>query len=411
MNLVILLEKYGFLIVLLYCIGWFTPNLETKLVLMDSNAMETLKEISGSNITKQVFWLTIFSFFFWRMIRNNILTKQKALYLFSIIIMCVFALTSTLWSEAPSSTLKRSIFQLIFCFTVIMSFYYAVFHRTVLNSLQMSTFLILAMTFVTIILGSAITSYGELSSFANTKNLFGQSLLAILILFLVYLNTNNVHWSKYKYSLFFLTLMLIMTVSKTSIFLFFIFLLVASLQPSLIKIITSTSFTFLFMFLIAIPAISYFLNSPFNIGLLVDDSFFTGRGIIWDTLYYDLMYFEKYSLGYGYGAYFGTGTIPWFFDDDWSFLKHIASSHNGYIDILLQFGFWGSALIFLLLFYMGYTLKLERKWIFAGLLVIIFYNFTESAFFRDQTMMWFLFLILFALNTISRGRETLNKQT
>lgn len=397
MNIVLFFEKYGFLFILLFCLGWFTPNLTPKLAMMDTNAMDSLTRISGANITKQLFWLSIFVFFLWRFFSHKILTKDNALYLFFVLALCSIAMISIIWSQAPSTTLKRTIFQFMFGFSTIMALYYANHHNSLLTTLRIAAIMIIGMTIVSIIMGVAFSSRGELAGFANNKNVLAQNLLAFLVLFIVYINITKLQWQDHKYLLSTLVLLLLLTISKTSITLFFVFLLLATIHIKYLKLIATTSFIFLFLFLVTIPSISHFLSTPFHIGQLVDSSFFTGRGIIWDTLYYDMEYFSKFHFGYGYGAYFGTGTIPWFFDDDWSFLKHIASSHNGYIDLLLQFGFWGTTLLFVYLLYIGAKFKLN--WFYAGLMVIIIYNFTESAFFRDQTMIWFLFISLLAMNS------------
>lgn len=408
MRIYILIEKYAFFLLLLFCLGVFSPNLDPKIPMMDMDAMEFLGKISGSDTKKQAFWLVMFALLFWRVFSNSILSKNKFFSLCSIMVLCFLALFSVLWSDSPWLTVKRSIFQFIFCFCVVISFYYAEYHKTIVISLVSSVCLIFMMTAITLLLRVAFTSEWQLAAFVNTKNLLGQNVLALLVFFFVYIKVSKACWVDYKYALFFLLLILFLSGSKTSITLFFVFLVFGFCQKDFVKLFTGFLFFSLFLFFVIVPPISCFVYETVHIGDFVGDSFFTGRGIIWDTLYYDLEYFSKFNLGYGYGAYFAAGAVPWFFDDDFSFLKHIASSHNGYIDILLQFGLWGGVFLVFVLLFLGN--KLRDKWICSGVMVIVIYNFTESAFLKDQSMMWFLFLALFSLNTILIDKADSNKK-
>jgi exopolysaccharide production protein ExoQ len=398
MRICILIEKYAFFLILLFCLGLFSPNFDPKVPMMDMDAMEFLDKISGSDTKKQVFWVVMFALLFWRVFSNNILSKNKFFGFFLIMLLCFVALFSVLWSESSWLTVKRSVFQFIFCFCVVISFYYAEYNKTIIPSLVFSAYLVFIMTAFTLLFGVGFTTEWQLAAFANTKNLLGQNLLVLLVFFFVYIKVTKVCWIDYKYIVFFLVLMLFLSGSKTSIALFLLFLFLGFCQAAFVRFFASFLFLSLFLFFVVVPPVSFFIYETVHVGNFVEDSFFTGRGIIWDTLYYDLEFFSKFNLGYGYGAYFGAGTVPWFFDDDFSFLKHIASSHNGYIDILLQFGLWGGGLLLFVLLFLGRGLR--NKWICSGVMVVVIYNFTESAFLKDQAMMWVLFLVLFSFNAI-----------
>jgi len=134
------------------------------------------------------------------------------------------------------------------------------------------------------------------------------------------------------------------------------------------------------------------MNDYQHIALYVDADFFTGRGIIWDSLYYDLEFFDKMTLGYGYGSYFEVGVIPFVLDDKYSFLQYISSAHNGYLQLLLQFGVVGSSLIFI--FFVLSMLKSNSVFIHTALIIPILQNVTESSIFRDANMAWFLMVMI-----------------
>ena len=97
--LVYTLEKYGFIIIVLFCFGFFAPNLIPKLSMMTNDASAVAEKISGSNIVKQVFWLSIFTFYMWRLLSSNILTVMK----WEMLLVLLFAagglaLISIFWS-------------------------------------------------------------------------------------------------------------------------------------------------------------------------------------------------------------------------------------------------------------------------------------------------------------------------
>jgi hypothetical protein len=48
-------EKYGFALVLLFCFGFFTPDLSSKQGLMLDDAYASSGDGAGSNIKKQIF--------------------------------------------------------------------------------------------------------------------------------------------------------------------------------------------------------------------------------------------------------------------------------------------------------------------------------------------------------------------
>ena len=163
------------------------------------------------------------------------------------------------------------------------------------------------------------------------------------------------------------------------------------------------------MLFILIPSLSYFLGDITHAGQYLEPDAITGRGIIWDTLYYDLEYFSKFAFGYGYGAYFSNGSIPYFFDDDWSFLKHIASSHCGYIDVLIQYGLVFSLAVVICIYRLSSGIK--NVWLSSAFIIPIIYNFTESTFLRDQSMMWLFAIVLFSYVAILKEGYLLNKHT
>jgi exopolysaccharide production protein ExoQ len=408
-NVIYWFEKYSFIIILLYCCGFFFPNLSPKTSIMANDAIAIAEMTSSGNITKQLFWLSFFIFFTWRFFEHNIFTEDAWKMLGVLLFMTGgLALVSVLWSEYPQLTLKRSFFQIVFCFSIVSSFYYAKKHEVIEYSLNLGAMLIVGMILMSIILGVAFSSGGSLAAFTNSKNVLGQNLITVIALMFLQIKLFGQSFSKTKWLIAILCLFLLLTVSKTSIALLLIFILLGYSNLFLAKLLTSVFFVSACTIFIFTPVISYYLGEYIHIGLYLDSSAITGRGIIWDTLYEELIYFSKLLMGHGYGAYFGNGTVPYFFDNEWSFLKHIASSHNGYIDMLIQYGIALSLPIVFCLY--ALTSKIKHCWLSAAFIIPIVYNLTESTFLKDQSIIWFFTVVLFSYVVIMNHESLSSRQ-
>lgn len=398
------LDRYAFLIILLYCLEVLAPELSPKAAMMDADAGDRTASISGGNLVKQVFWVAALFFLAWRFIQLNFLTVQAQRQLFLLLALSGLALVSVLWSGYTSYTVKRAVFQAIFCFCVFSSFFLARYYQTYAQSLYIATGIVVVMILLSVVFGGAFMPDGSLAGFTKGKNLLGQYLLAMIVMLALVIKLDKVEVKKLYIALALVFGFLILTGSKTSTALVILFAALAFSGTLMAKFVVSFAFITFAAVFIFIPGLSYIFADMVHIGQYLSPNAITGRGIIWDTLYYDLFYFSKVTLGYGYGAYFGVGVIPYFFDDPWSFLQHIASSHNGYLDMFLQFGLLGS--VFVVGLFIALSMGIRAKWLAASLIVPVVYSFTESAVFRDQSMMWFLTVVLFAYIADYRELET-----
>lgn len=387
------LEKYGFMIIFLFCIGFFSPDLSPKLGLMFEASFKVTGS-SKSNVVKQAFWICTFLFFIWRSFNCYFIYDQRKFNLFiAVLLLFLIALVSFTWSGFASLTLKRSIFQLIFCFSIIAAFYFTLHHNSLEKSLTIAGILILIMTGIAVVKGGGFSSGGALTGFAKGKNLLGQNIIVYMSLVILYLKVSEQYSQRLLILSAIFFVLLLLTQSKTCITLIIFFVLCTYLK-ALNRYIVPVFFLALCSVFIIMPSLSYYLGSYVHIGDYISPSAITGRGIIWGTLYQDLDFFNKISLGYGYGGYFNTGVTPAMFDDDWSFLNRISSSHNGYLDLLVQFGFTGSMLICAIMVFLYQGIR--NYYLVCACLVPIIYNFTEAAFFRDQSVIWLLLLVIFA---------------
>jgi exopolysaccharide production protein ExoQ len=383
------LQSHGLFIIFLFCFGILTPDLDAKLSLMDLDFEQKLDANTGSNIFKQLLWLSLFIFYVASFILAGSYKKvSRNFYLKSLLLLMVvlISLISAFWSDYPSYVLKRSLFQLIFISCIILAFYYYSY---------------LFITLVSILLGVGFTADFALAGFTKNKNLMGINLAVLIITFHSLKKSYNFNFRNFKNILVLLIILLLLTKSKTSIFLVLFYFTMSNIhfkyvKASLLIILASCVSMFLLL-----PLLSYLLNDYYHVGKLVDANFMTGRGFIWNILYYDLEYFDKLLSGYGYGSYFGVPQIPYFFDVDNSFLQYINSAHNGFIELCLQFG---ALITIAIIAIFAMSMKgLNSSHLLAGLNVIVIHNITEASFYKDSTSIWVLYLLIFSISIFKKN--------
>lgn len=384
-------EKYGLFFIAAYCLGIFTPELSPKVALMDLDLEAEVASKSGSNAFKQLFWmLALLHYLLLASFDGGRVLRQRFVPI--LLMMGFVVMVSAFFSSFPATAIKRAIFQIMFLIVVTLSIYFAFRRGTLSVCIVWAIYTMIGMTVVAMAVGGGMNHHGELAGYARVKNVMGHYIASsfILVLMVEFVESRKVrHSIKLKLCLMF---MLVLTVSKTSISVV-IMILMASHLPLLANMVTTYSMMFLwFGLFVFAPAVTYLLNMYWHFAMEVSPSFFTQRGEIWDACYSDMVMYGKYLFGFGYGSYFATAEIPFSFDIRFSFLRFITSSHNGYIEVLLQLGFVFSVVIFILLIKLMSLARFSR--LHAMMFFPLIHNVTESSYFRDSHTVWFLFLII-----------------
>ncbi|WP_442876602.1 O-antigen ligase family protein [Endozoicomonas sp. GU-1] len=116
---------------------------------------------------------------------------------------------------------------------------------------------------------------------------------------------------------------------------------------------------------------------------------------MWQLLVFAAL--QKPVLGFGYGAYWGTGEIPDILNIKYSFMQFLNQAHNGYLDVILQLGITG--FITLIAFFMFSVKKFHLNPTLIpifSLVTLFIQNCTESTVLVDQNFLWVFFLINFS---------------
>ncbi|MBV9559060.1 MAG: O-antigen ligase family protein [Bradyrhizobium sp.] len=132
----------------------------------------------------------------------------------------------------------------------------------------------------------------------------------------------------------------------------------------------------------------------------------SGRTVIWDFI--DIEIARRPFLGWGYQSFWLVGMDAPSVTDAPGWVKTMPSSHNGYLDIMVDTGYFGLAIflmfIFTTLHVIGRSAKQEpaRAWFLLSLaLYVILQNFLETSWMHGMDMLWLIFLVVVA----EAGRE------
>lgn len=387
--------KYGLLIVLLSVLQIFNPDFTAKALLLDLdlNALSDVR--SGSSITRQMFWVLLFIFYSTNFISFRIkLAENKEFVNKCLLILCVcsFAFVSVLWSEYPSFAFRRSVFLFVYSAVICFSVYYACIHKSVVQCIRWASLICIAYISIALVLGVGFTQGFALVGHFNSKNTLGAAMMVMVVLNLLFDDKLPQRYLNRNFLLILLIGCLLLSASKTNIAILGAMFCLFIFSVKILRILSISTLVVLSMVFVLMP-LSIFIGNEFVvISDFVDDEFITGRGEIWSAIYYDLFKFNKLGLGYGFGSFFGVPVLPYYFDDSFSFLQYINTAHNGYIELLVQFGVFISCVILAVFGYM--ITKMQYKIQFVGVFVPIIQNITESTLLGAQSIVFLLLIIL-----------------
>lgn len=190
--------------------------------------------------------------------------------------------------------------------------------------------------------------------------------------------------------------------SRTSMGVFLAGVLVLLLLMSLRKHVTVTrvAVTVLVWGLFICDTVMQYLYSqsiiPWMAVIIGEDPTLTGRTLLWDELL--RIAATHQFLGVGYGS-FWIGNIG---NNLWEIFQwNPGQAHNGYIDVYIDLGLIGVALLVALIIitYRNAIINLKFDSDYGRLrmvllAMILIYNVTESSFLRPTSLLWFIFLMI-----------------
>jgi exopolysaccharide production protein ExoQ len=134
---------------------------------------------------------------------------------------------------------------------------------------------------------------------------------------------------------------------------------------------------------------------------LYDNYTLSGRTFIWDFTNFEIA--RNPLLGWGYQSFWLVGPDAPSLVDAPGWIKTMPSSHNGYLDTMLDTGYVGLALLVIFLFATLHAIgrvadrEPARAWLLLTLaLFVILTNFLETTWMHGMDMLWLMFVIVAA---------------
>jgi len=401
--------RYGLLVIILFIFGVLTPEFGARGLLLDIDLDNKIDKLSSGSNIKQFFWLSAFSLYSLLFIKGYICSLNNYIKSFFIFMLpLLFIIGSSLFSDYSSLSLKRGLFQVLFIHCVILSTYSAYKEGTFHRSITISILFFLGFSFLAIVNGTAFNLNGAFAGINFSKNRFCINMTGLLIL---YVFSCHVSGRKANLNILFLSVLLIvLSLGKTIILAGFLLtpILFINKKTFTIKTINYVILFIGFFTFILYPYLTHLFFTFDSVANYMDPSSLTGRGTIWSLVYESLILFDKFNFGFGYGTFFNTPVVPFLFDIEYSFLPYVTTTHNGFIDLLSQVGFYGTLACFFVVFAAIKSSTNPSGQIFCYFLLV--HNLTESSLFKDQHSMMFILIIITCFNCIVKNRPNENFQ-
>jgi exopolysaccharide production protein ExoQ len=334
-----------------------------------------------------------------------------------IFIFFIYMAISILWSDFPSVSIKRWLRTMGDVLMVLVTLTESVPLEGIKKLIRRCAFITIPLSILFIKyfrhLGITYTLDGEMTMWVGVtshKNELGALALVCGIFFIWDIIFNRQNRKTLYVDIILLTICLWLingsstASSKTSLLLFIwgscllIFLYSLRKKPKLVlRVLWGFVIVYIFLNVLAEGLANVSLYD-----LIVKssgrDPTLTGRTDLWKELI--AIASEKPLLGRGFGS-FWLGNVRNLWD---KFIWRPTQAHNGYIDVYLELGLVGVALLAsaILCAYKSIINTLHNDFRYGSLriaffLIILIHNYSESSFLRGTSLPWFIFL-LFALN-------------
>lgn len=399
--------KFVFCCVMLYVFEVF--NFKFSIPSSDSSlALSYIAdEYSKSNLLNQLFW--VFSCFVLLLLGMNKITYKYLLLNSPCLIVIFLALLSSLWSVDFDISIRRGMMQLIIIISMII----------LGNEISNDRYIKILFLLLSLLAILELIPLIQFRSFFvdgfegihSHKNWLGASACIALLLTLEFESLKIKKSIKIFYSSIWIVL-LILSLSKTSIFLcLFCFLFCKYLPLNYQTKIFNVTCLVLFLSTSILVFVNYVLVDSYIVHFFssMNPDFLTGRARIWVFVCSFVDEANKF-FGYGYGGFWGTPESPSTYFDE-GYISTLTQSHNGYVDLYIQFGILYILLAFLFKFQINISLssiihgpRVGARFKMSILLLFILHNMTESTILRGYNVVWimFLFVMIQSNNRVNR---------
>lgn len=375
-------------------------------------AIESIGETGEGGLMRQLVYASIMLLSVSLLVKRQSLNSLIALFPLSMLTLFTWALITLFWSPVPAIGGRRLILTMMTAVTVFSLA--AIQPPAVLLHRFRQVVVTLALASLALVIVAPelaihqpddpeVSIIGDWRGVFYHKNIFGSVLApAVLITFHELLTHRDRTRRRLTLTLMFLLGMLWMSGSKTSfglatiLMLFHWLLLHASRRRGGLLVLGALIY---FAFMLAGSAIVLWLNTPGN-HTLIDDGSFTGRGLIWYSMFKLLEGRELFGIGFQSVFQVGLDS-PLMVIFDSRFFLTLSHAHSAYIEMIVSMGWIGLAIfIFAFIFAPIARIFQVKKDDFQSnlialsiILLTLLHGLLEAGLLdRDRTM-WVVFLL------------------
>jgi exopolysaccharide production protein ExoQ len=356
-------------------------------------------DAASSNPINQIFWILLFSATLFGVSKRNLLEYGKRIW--PLLAYLALSAASIVWADAPEIVFRRFSLQLL----IVGSFWIQIAAIDNLERVRAiflaCVLMVLALNVVAVGLGTP-TDLGYAGIYGQKNELGAAAAIGALIC-VCCLCAAGSHRVPAALGLLAALALLVASRSKTSLG-FGIGVPAAVLGALAVSRYSLLSARVL-VYAVALAAFAcgFAMMEIFDVRLgdifkvLFGDATFTGRTDIWNFAVD--AYLRQPLLGHGYNGFWGIGEAS-IAQGSSGFESNIIEAHNGYIDILLETGAAGLAVMLVFITRsLGRALSLlEANWpagmfVSSLLLFATLHNLMESSLVRRYSVIWIVFLV------------------
>jgi O-antigen ligase len=318
----------------------------------------------------------------------------------------VLAGVSALWALDPALSLRRSILQTMVVITVFAPPLLLRDPETIQSGLFVCFSLAIFVNLLAVI-GEPPNNFGY-SGIYGQKNALGEiAAIALLVGLFEFVASTRLRRLAGCLLLSVSGLLLLLSNSKASLLLAVVSPVLAAIVLTLSRAVRLSPVLATFYFVIGsllaflIIAELFAVELGAVLALLFGDPTLTGRTEIWN--FSVEMIARRPLWGWGYGSFWLVGNEAPSVREAPAWLTLINDSHNGYLDIILQNGYIGLALVILgvvsAIHSVGHSLFTapKRAWFSLSIIFFVsFHNFFETSWFAGFSGLWLSYLVVVA---------------
>jgi O-antigen ligase len=386
-----------------------TPLLLQQNVAAVDEAAGAASVTQGSNFGNQIFWILMLMLtgYASRHRLTQLLDVLRKPLVVLIGIYMILAFASILWSPAPSVDFRRATLQFIVLATVVLPVFLAENRMAQIDRLVAVFLVTIAINLVAVlVLPTGRLGHQGIYSHKNELGL----VVAYGFVFCLYA---IVRYRGLVRILAFACacaalLELVLSQSKTSLGLAVMMPLIALAVVGASRLMRVNALLPLAFALFACVSGGLFVAHLIDFSfadfsmLLFDDTTFTGRTVIWNFLA-DVISREP-LLGQGYGSFWDIGEGSIVQREAPGFVAYLLQGHNGYVDVTVELGLLGLAVLLAFLTCVLYNVgraasgrggDIALTWLFMICILIgLCHNMLESSWFRGYSVVWMVFLLV-----------------